>query len=191
MSIDRPLTGSPALTGDFPTDLTTMLPRLRTYAMSLTRDPDRANDLVQQTVLNSLIGRQSFRPGTNFPAWLFRIERNEFISGLRRLRPTVELTDAVASTLAYPPRQESGIILREFKKAFRTLVDCQRKALLMTALDGRSHESIALRSGVSAGTVKSRVSRARTKLRQILDAESGTFVPPSRTRPGSHAMAAT
>jgi len=91
-----------ALTGDFRTDLTTMLPRLRTYAMSLTRDADRADDLVQQTVLKSLSGRESFLPGTNFPGWLFRIERNEFISGLRRQRRTVELSDAVANALAYP-----------------------------------------------------------------------------------------
>ena len=60
----------------------------------------------------------SFRPGTNFPGWLFRIERNEFISGLRRERPTVALNDAIANTLSHPPRQESGIVMREFKKAF-------------------------------------------------------------------------
>src|SRR4029453_11077121 len=132
-----------ALTGDFQADLMTMLPRLRIYAMSLTRDPDRADDLVQQTVLHSLVGRVSFRPGTNFPGWLFRIERNEFISGLRRERPTVELNDAIASTLVHAQRQESGLVMREFMKAFRTLGGGQRRALLMTALEGQSHETIA------------------------------------------------
>src|SRR6476660_8821493 len=109
-----------APTGDFETDLTQLLPRLRIYALSLTRDPIRADDLVQQTVLRSLAGRKSFRPGTNFPGWLFRIQRNEFISGLRRERPTVELNDAIVNTLAQPHRQESAIVLREFMTAFRT-----------------------------------------------------------------------
>ena len=90
-----------APTGDFDTDLTQLLPRLRIYALSLTRDSVRADDLVQQTVLRSLAGRNSFRPGTNFPGWLFRIQRNEFISGLRRERPTVELNDAISSTLSH------------------------------------------------------------------------------------------
>ncbi len=93
---------------------------------------------MQQTVLRSLVGRSSFRPGTNFPGWLFRIQRNEFISGLRRERPTVELNDAISSTLSHSQRQESGIVMREFKKAFRTLAGDQRRALLLTALEGHS-----------------------------------------------------
>ncbi|WP_147154852.1 sigma-70 family RNA polymerase sigma factor [Reyranella soli] len=165
-------------TSDFNTDLTQLLPRLRVYALSLTRDSVHADDLVQQTVLRSLLGRASFRPGTNFPGWIFRIQRNEFISGLRRERPTVELNDAIAATLSYSPRQESGIIMREFKKAFRTLAGDQRCALLLTALEGHSHETIASASGVAIGTVKSRVSRARTQLRRMLDLEEATSPKP-------------
>jgi RNA polymerase sigma-70 factor, ECF subfamily len=171
-----------APTGDFDTDLTQLLPRLRIYALSLTRDSVRADDLVQQTVVRSLAGRASFRPGTNFPGWLFRIQRNEFISGLRRERPTVELNDAISSTLLHAQRQESGIVMREFKKAFRTLASGQRRALLLTALAGHSHERIAGTSGISVGTVKSRVSRARARLREMLDLDVGDFtlaVPPS------------
>jgi DNA-directed RNA polymerase specialized sigma24 family protein len=63
-----------AARSQFRADLTTMLPRLRIYAMLLTRNPDGADDLVQRTVVNALAGRQSFRPGTNFSGWLFRIE---------------------------------------------------------------------------------------------------------------------
>lgn len=176
-----------APTGDFETDLKQLLPRLRVYALSLTRDSVRADDLVQQTVLQSLIGRHSFRPGTNFPGWLFRIQRNEFISGLRRERPTVELNDAIASTLSQAQRQESGIVMREFKKAFRTLAGDQRRALLMTALEGQSHETIADASGVAIGTVKSRVSRARAQLREMLDFEVGDFTLAAPSRPVGHA----
>jgi len=176
-----------APTGDFDTDLTQLLPRLRVYALSLTRDSVRADDLVQQTVVRSLAGRKSFRPGTNFPGWLFRIQRNEFISGLRRERPTVELNDAISSTLAHSQRQESGLVMREFKKAFRTLAADQRRALLLTALEGHSHERIAGAFGVAIGTVKSRVSRARTQLRQMLDLEVGDFAVAASSRPVRHA----
>jgi RNA polymerase sigma-70 factor (ECF subfamily) len=176
-----------APTGDFETDLKQQLPRLRVYALALTRDSVRADDLVQQTVLRSLIGRNSFRPGTNFPGWLFRIQRNEFISGLRRERPTVELNDAISSTLLHAQRQESGLVMREFKKAFRTLAADQRRALLLTALEGHSHERIAGAFGVAIGTVKSRVSRARTQLRQMLDLDVGDFDLAVSSRPVRHA----
>jgi RNA polymerase sigma-70 factor (ECF subfamily) len=175
-----------APTGDFNTDLIQLLPRLRVYALSLTRDSVRADDLVQQTVLRSLAGRSSFRPGTNFPGWLFRIQRNEFISGLRRERPTIELNDAIVGAMSHPQRQESGIAMREFKKAFRTLAGDQRRALLLTALEGHSHERIAGVSGVATGTVKSRVSRARAQLRQMLDLEVGDFALAGPPRPVGH-----
>lgn len=174
-------------TGDFDTDLTQLLPRLRIYALSLTRDSVRADDLVQQTVLQSLAGRKSFRPGTNFPGWLFRIQRNQFISGLRRERPTVELTDAISSTLSHAQRQESGIVMREFKEAFRTLPEEQRRALLMASLEGHSHETIAGVSGVAIGTIKSRVSRARTRLREMLDLDMGDFTLAAPSHPAGHA----
>mgnify|MGYP006200577963 CR=1 FL=1 len=106
------------ITGDFHVDLKALLPRLRIYALSLTRDRDRADDLVQDAVVKALAGQRSFQPGTNFPAWLFRIQRNEFISGLRRQRPTVPLDDVIANTLSHAPAQESGLIMREFTKAF-------------------------------------------------------------------------
>jgi RNA polymerase sigma-70 factor, ECF subfamily len=157
-----------ATIGNFHTDLKAILPRLRSYALSLTRDSDRADNLMHRTVVKALTGRKSFQPGTNFPGWLFRIQRNEFISGLRSLRPTVTLDDTIANGLSHEPRQESGIIMREFKKAFYALSSCQRETLLLAVLEGCSYERIAAHSGVSVGTVKSRVSRARATLKQIL-----------------------
>ena len=159
------------ITGDFHVDLKAALPRLRIYALSLTRDRDRADDLVQDAVVKALAGQRSFQPGTNFPAWLFRIQRNEFISGLRRQRPTVPLDDAIASTLSHAPAQESGLIMREFTKAFGLLAAGQREALLLAVLEGWSYQRIAVLSDVSVGTVKSRISRARTALKQTLTGE--------------------
>lgn len=167
------------MTGDFHTDLKTLLPRLRVYALSLARDRDRADDLVQETIVKALAGRNSFRAGTNFGAWLFRIQRNEFISGLRRSRPTVCLDDVVSNTLSHPPRQESGLIMREFLGAFRQLAPGQREALLLAVLEGYPYARIAEHCGVSIGTIKSRISRARSLLETFLTGEEGVVGEPT------------
>ena len=132
----------------------------------------------------ALAGRpQVVPPGHQFPGWLFRIQRNEFISGLRRERPTVELNDAIISTLSQAAATESGLVMREFMTAFRTLA---RRAATRAADDGAQrpvHETIAGTSGVSIGTIKSRVSRARARLRQMLDVEVGDFSLAAPSRP--------
>lgn len=162
-------------TADFHEQLISMLPRLRVYALALTRDRSNADDLVHDTAIKALIGQKSFVPGTNLAAWLFRIQRNEFISGLRRARPSVPIDSAVAETLSHPPHQESGLVMREFRSAFSKLARTQREALLLSILDGQSYEAIAAHTGVSTGTVKSRVCRARDKLeRLLLDGEPAT-----------------
>ena len=153
---------------DFHEQLKAILPRLRVYALSLTRDRDAADDLVHDTVIKALTGRESFQPGTNLSAWVFRIQRNEFISGLRRLRPTVPVDTAIAETLSHQPHQESRLIMREFMSAFGKLAPTQREALLLAVLEGQSYEVIAAHTGVSVGTVKSRISRARDTLERLL-----------------------
>jgi len=155
-------------TKDFHEQLKTILPRLRVYALSLTRDRDAADDLVHDTVVKALSGRASFEPGTNLSAWVFRIQRNEFISGLRRLRPTVPVDSAVAESLSHQPHQESRLVMREFMSAFGKLAPTQREALLLAVLEGQSYEVIAAHTGVSVGTVKSRISRARDTLERLL-----------------------
>ena len=154
--------------GDFHQQLTAVLPRLRIYALSLTRNRDMADDLVHDTVVKALAGRQSFQTGTNLAAWLFRIQRNEFISGLRRLRPTVPVDTTVAESLSHPPHQESGLVMREFMSAFQKLAQSQREALLLAVIEGQSYDVIAAHTGVSVGTVKSRISRARARLEHMM-----------------------
>jgi RNA polymerase sigma-70 factor (ECF subfamily) len=153
----------------FDLDLKSILPRLRVYAMSLTRDIDRADDLVQQTALKALAGRESFQPGTNFAGWMFRIERNEFISELRRARPTISIDDPVAQAKSHPPLQENGLIMRDFMAAFRQLPDGGRQALLLAAVEGQPYDQIAKRTGITEGAVKSRIRRGREMLKRLLD----------------------
>jgi len=157
------------MNADFDCDLKSILPRLRVYAMSLTRDIDRADDLVQQTALKALAGRESFRTGTNFAGWMFRIQRNEFISELRRTRPTISIDDPLAQAKSHPPLQENGLIMREFMAAFRQLSDARRQALLFATVEGQPYSQIARRAGVSVGAIKSRVRRGREMLKQLLD----------------------
>ena len=167
-------------TRDFHEQLKIILPRLRIYALSLTRDRDSADDLVHDTVIKALTGRNSFQPGTNLAAWLFRIQRNEFISGLRRRRPTVPVDTAIAESLSHPPHQDSGLVMREFLSAFGKLAAAQREALLLAVLEGLPYETIAEHTGVSVGTVKSRISRARDTLERLL-LEGDTRCPSETT----------
>ena len=155
-------------TRDFHEQLKAILPRLRVYALSLTRDRDAADDLVHDTVVKALTGRASFEPGTNLSAWVFRIQRNEFISGLRRLRPIGAGRFGRRRELVAPPHQESRLVMREFMSAFGKLAPTQREALLLAVLEGQSYEVIAAHTGVSVGTVKSRISRARDTLERLL-----------------------
>jgi len=162
---------------DFDLDLTASLARLRIYALSLTRNGDSADDLVQQTVLKALSGRESFQPGTNFAGWIFRIQRNEFISELRRNRPTVHIHGEIADSLSVPARQEEGIVVRELLGAFRQLPRASREALLLSHLEGRSYQEIADRAGIAEGTVKSRISRGRATLTELLDPTARVRAP--------------
>ena len=165
----------------FDLDLKGILPQLRVYALSLTRNGDRADDLVQQTALKALAGRDSFRVGSNFAGWIFRIQRNEFISELRRSRPTVELDSPAAHAVFEPPRQQEGLIFCELLAAFAQLSRGGRQALLLSQLEGCSHQQIATRAGISIGTVKSRIWRGRAMLTQLLDLPM--TVPSQRMRP--------
>ena len=160
--------------------LTGNLGRLRIHAQSLTRNGDRADDLVQQTVMKALAGRESFRAGTNFVAWLLRIQRNEFISELRRSRAFVDCYDAVEHTLTAAPRQENGLILREFLGAFRRLSGEARRAILLSQVERLTYREISERTGFSVGTLKSRVSRGRMTLAGLVERPGQAHGPPAR-----------
>ena len=156
---------------DFNQQLVAALPRLRSGARGMTRDRDRADDLVQETALKALIGRNSFRAGTNFNAWVNRIERNEFISGLRRAKPIVPIDPEGTILPSHRPRQEDGLVMREFLGAFAKLHANRRSALLLAAVEEQPYAMIAKRAGISVGTVKSRVSRGRAALKRLLSSD--------------------
>jgi RNA polymerase sigma-70 factor (ECF subfamily) len=148
------------------------VPNLRAFAMSLSGSLDRADDLVQETLLRALANIDSFEPGTNLPAWLFTILRNQFRTEYRKRRREVEDADGrFASTLMAYPEQHGHIELEEFRQALDQLTADQREALILVGASGFSYEQAAKICGCAVGTVKSRVNRARIKLAQLLSIE--------------------
>ena len=160
------------------------VPSLRAFAISLSGNVDRADDLVQETLLRALANIDSFQPGTNMPAWLFTILRNLFRSEYRKRRREVEDTDgSYAETLKSQPEQTSHVEFGEFRTALTKLPDDQREALILVGASGFSYEEAAEICGCAVGTIKSRVNRARTRLGQLLQIDSANdFGPDESTR---------
>ncbi len=156
------------MTPDFHNQVIAILPKLRVQALALTRNRSAADDLVQDTVCNALSAKESFIPGTNFAAWMHRIQRNRFISNLRKRRETTDIDDAPIAALATPPAHEDRLALKELAEAMDRLPHDQREALVLVVLHGMSYEELAETTGCAVGTAKSRVFRARRQLESWL-----------------------
>lgn len=165
-----------------------VVPNLRAFAMSLTGRPDRADDLVQETLVKAWANFSSFEEGTNLRAWMFTILRNQFYSDLRKNGREVQDVDGIhAARLATHPAQQGHLDFADFRTALATLPADQREALILIGASGFSYEEAAAIAGVAVGTVKSRVSRARARLHELLDVESGSEFGPDRTAAAVHA----
>ena len=142
---------------------------LRAYAISLTRDIHRAEDLVQETVLRAISRQETFEADTNLQAWPFTILRNLFLSAYRRSQREVEDTDGIhAATMISIPDQEDRLAVQDFHTALAKLPKEQREALLLIGAEGLSYEEAAEALATKVGTVKSRVNRARTRLAELM-----------------------
>lgn len=155
---------------DLPAELTKLLPNLRAFARSLCGSADRADDLVQETLVKAWQNRASFAEGSNLKAWLFTILRNCFISERRKKRHEVEDGDGhLAASVGIAGAQHSHMDLLDFSKAFECLPDDQREALILIGAEGFAYEEAAMMCGCAVGTMKSRVNRARTRLAAMLE----------------------
>jgi RNA polymerase sigma-70 factor (ECF subfamily) len=160
------------------------VPSLRAFAISLCGNVDRADDLVQETLLRALANIDSFQPGSNMPAWLFTILRNLFRSEYRKRRREVEDADgSYAASLKSQPEQTSRVEFQEFREALVKLPPDQREALILVGASGFSYEEAAEICGCAVGTIKSRVNRARSRLSEMLAIEGADdFGPDVATR---------
>ena len=153
------------------------IPRLRRYARALLRNQDRADDLVQDTLVRGLDKVHLYRSG-DLRAWLFTIMHNQYVNSVRRLARQGEKIAVEKVPLASQASQLPRLELRDLENAIARLTEEQRATLLLIGLEGMKYEEVAQICDVPIGTVRSRLSRAREELRRMTE---GTIArPPSR-----------
>jgi len=143
-------------------ELVGLVPELRAFALSLSRNPSVADDLVQETVLKAWAKLDSFEPGTNMRAWLFTILRNTFYSDARKgKREVADVDGAYAARLSQKPDHDGRLALRDFAVAFATLPDDQRGG----ADPGRRPRGSRMKRPPGPAAVRSARSRAGSNTR--------------------------
>ncbi|KCZ89548.1 sigma-70 family RNA polymerase sigma factor [Hyphomonas jannaschiana] len=154
----------------FKQELASLIPHLRAFARSLCGDSTLADDLAQDAMLKAWHARQSFQAGTNMKAWAFTILRNIFYSEKRRSWRRSSLDPEVAeATLVSPANAGDELDLLALRNALKMLPDDQREALVLVGAGGLAYEEAAEVCGCAVGTIKSRVSRARKAVAELLE----------------------
>ena len=155
---------------DWRDQVVAMIPALRAFAWSVSRNGSDADDLVQDTLIKAWSHRDKFEPGTNLRAWLFTILRNTYYTAVvRRRREVRDEDDQHAKSLVSAPTQEWGLTMRALQAALNQLPVEHREALILVGAAGLSYEEAAEICGCALGTIKSRVNRARNRLLKLMD----------------------
>ena len=149
------------------------IPRLRRYARALTRNRDRADDLVQDALSRALEKEQFWQPGTDLGAWLFTIMHNQNVNNVRRDVRVSAMVDIelISTTLPATTDPSASRKMVELDRALARLPLGQRQVILLVGLEGMSYEETSRILGIPVGTVRSRLSRGRDTLRELLDME--------------------
>jgi RNA polymerase sigma-70 factor (ECF subfamily) len=153
-----------------PNRLVAHIPDLRRYARALTGDAWAADDLVQDTLERACARWQLWAVGSDLRAWLFTLMHNLFVDGARRaVRQAGQRVDVddVANELVAPPAGTEQAL--DLQRCLLRLPEDQREVLLLVSLQDLGYEDVARITGVPVGTVMSRLSRARTRLRELMD----------------------
>ena len=154
------------------------LPALHRYAFSLARNFHAAEDLVQDAIVKAYSCIDKFQPGSNLRAWLFTILRNTFYSSLRKRKLEVADPDGIhAATLVTHPEHDGRLAVSEFFRAFDQLSPEHRGIVTLVGVSGYSYIEVSQRTGIPVGTAKSRLSRARAQLSDLLDMTEGAQSP--------------
>ncbi|HUG79102.1 MAG TPA: sigma-70 family RNA polymerase sigma factor [Burkholderiales bacterium] len=147
--------------------LVELIPRLRRYARALVGDRASADDLVQDTLERAWAKLHLYRRGTDLRAWLFTVMHNVHVNKVRAQRATDPLEDDMPE-LAQRAAQGDALLVRDLDRAVARLPADQRAVLLLVTLEEMSYEEVAHTLGIPIGTVMSRLSRARDKLRMMM-----------------------
>lgn len=144
-----------------------LIPRLRRYARALVSDRTRADDLVQDTLERAWNKFHLWRPGSDLRAWLFTVMHNVHVNQVRASRDHAVLDDE-GSEMAVAGVQGASLEIRDLERALAALPPEQREVLLLVALEDMSYAEVASTLDIPIGTVMSRLSRAREKLRTLM-----------------------
>jgi RNA polymerase sigma-70 factor (ECF subfamily) len=153
-------------------DLISAVPGLRAFAIALCGNADKADDLVQETLVRAIGSLSSFTEGTNLMAWLITILRNIYYNERKKGRREVADPEGlIAGQLVSPPAQHAHMDLLDFRAALQQLPTEQREALILIGASGFSYDEAGSICNCATGTVKSRVNRARERLSDLLGFE--------------------
>jgi RNA polymerase sigma-70 factor (ECF subfamily) len=149
------------------------IPMLRRYARFLSRNVDQADDLVQECLARAIARIDSWEPGTNLQAWLIVILRNIFLNECRRVKRERVSLEGLRSveTTHIPAQQDASLMLADLEAAFMSLSTDHREVLTLVVIQGMTYERTAQILGVTMGTIKSRLSRARTRLGETMNGD--------------------
>lgn len=160
---------------DFGAQIAPLIPRLRRYARALTGERMLSDDLVQDTLERAWTKLHLWRPDSDLRAWLFTIMHNVFVNQVRRRARDATLPlDGDALEISASVTGRDALDVRDVDAALRRLPDEQREVLLLIGLEQLSYSETASVLEVPVGTVMSRLSRAREKMRVLLDGAPST-----------------
>lgn len=163
--IDRNATG--------PESVVETIPALRAFARTFCRDPNDADDLVQETLTKALANLDKFQEGTRLKSWLFTIMRNTFCTQIKvTTREAPGEADCISTRPSVTPAQEWSVRSREVREAIERLSPPHREVLVLIGVLGVSYEETALICGCTMGTIKSRLNRARASVLDMLGESS-------------------
>lgn len=152
-------------------DIVRLIPRLRRYARALVGERAAADDLVQDTLERALVKLALWRPGSDLRAWLFTLMHNLFVNQIRAAasRPVQDLDDL--DEIPVDGGQMQALAVRDIGQALQALPTEQREVILLVGLEQFGYAEAARILGLPLGTVMSRLSRGRERLRQMLEGE--------------------
>lgn len=170
------------------TEMIRLLPKLRSFALRLSRNPDQADDLVQTTCERAIRSLDQFDPATRLDSWMFRILQNLYLNSLRDSANRSRLFDLAMldfeDSYDGDKAATSSIELKKVQTFIGQLDEDNRQVLLKIAVEGRSYKDVAEELGVPIGTVTSRLARARLKLREWLETNNAAQDSKLRNAPG-------
>ncbi len=153
----------------FSQEIVSFIPHMRAFARMITQSHDKAADLVQDTIVRALKAEHQFTPGTNLKAWLFTILRNLHVNNLRRNKIRFDsIEDGALEYFAVAASQDSHLELQEMRRCMTKLSREHREILILVGASGFSYEEAAAVCGCAVGTIKSRLSRGRQELYNLM-----------------------